>query len=398
MKLFSSYKDRFTWPPFYIFVTVVLGAIALLRTIELYKVAPLVATIGYVLIFLIHIGLYWATIYLAESGKSFVLYYIVQSILIAALVLYPYSGTSRGVMLGSAVFSIMGQAIGLWGNTWKSFLMTLYFAALALGLLYLLQPTNYWVYAANMFVNGGFVVLFIIVLNQQLIERQKAVDLAESLESANAKLAASAARIESLTLQNERQRMARELHDTLAQGVAGHVLQLEAIKAHLAAERTERAATIVDTAIVRARTTLAESRAVIDDLRAIPADTAEAVGQKVERFKQSAGIPCELDFSVNENQLSIETTNHALDILSEALMNIIRHAQASQVHVKFHVQNQALKLEVCDNGVGFDTSQQTSGHYGLIGMQERARLTGGKLDIESNTDGTCIRFAIGDIQ
>ena len=301
-------------------------------------------------------------------------------------------------MLGSAVFSIMAQSIGLWGNTWKSFLMILYFAALALGLLYLLQPQNYWVYAANMFVNGGFIVLFIVVLNQQLIERKKAVDLAESLESANAKLATSAARIESLTLQNERQRMARELHDTLAQGVAGHVLQLEAIKAHLTADRKERAADIVETAIVRARTTLAESRAAIDDLRAMPADVTEAVRQKVERFKQSAGIPCELDLSIQENQLPVETTNHVLDILSESLMNIIRHAQASEVRVKFYIKKQTLALEVCDNGKGFDVNQTTSGHYGLVGMHERARLTGGMLDIASNPDGTCIQFTMGSIQ
>ena len=398
MEIFNSYKKRFTWLPFYIFVSVVLGAIAVLRTIELYKVAPLAAIIGYVFIFLIHIVLYWITVYLSESGKSFVLYYIVQSALITALVLYPYSGTLRGVMLGSAVFSIMAQAIGLWGNTWKSFLMILYFAALALGLLYFLQPQTYWVYAANMFVNGGFIVLAVMVLNQQLIERQKAVDLAESLESANAKLAASAAKIESLTLQNERQRMARELHDTLAQGVAGHVLQLEAIKAHLAADRTERAANIVETAIVRARTTLAESRAVIDDLRDITADTTEAVHQKVERFRQSAGIPCELELSVIENQLSMETTNHALDILSESLMNIIRHAQASQVKVKFLIQKQTLELEVCDNGVGFDVNKQTSGHYGLVGMYERARLTGGTLVIDTKTNGTCVQFAIGRSQ
>ncbi|HSG43976.1 MAG TPA: sensor histidine kinase [Anaerolineales bacterium] len=398
MESINSQKTRFIELPFYIFVSVVLGAIAVIRTIELYKVAPLVATIGYVLIFLIHIVLYWIALKLSESGKSFVLYYIVQSALITALVLYPYSGVSRGVMLGSAVFSIMAQSIGLWGNTWKSFLMILYFAALALGLLYLLQPQNYWGYASSLLVNGGFIILFLIVLNQQLTERQKAVDLAESLESANAQLAASAAKIEMLTLQNERQRMARELHDTLSQGVAGHVLQLEAIKAHLKADRTDRAATIVDTAIVRARTTLAESRAVIDDLRDIPADITDAIVQKVERFKQSAGIPCELNISIRENQLPIETTNHALDILSESLMNVIRHARATQVHVKFHIQNQTLKMEVYDNGVGFDTSQQTSGHYGLVGMHERARLTGGTLKIESNSDGTCVRFSIGDIQ
>jgi NarL family two-component system sensor histidine kinase YdfH len=192
--------------------------------------------------------------------------------------------------------------------------------------------------------------------------------------------------------------MARELHDTLSQGVAGHVLQLEAIKAHLSADRTERAADIVETAIVRARTTLAESRAAIDDLRDMPTDVKDAVYQKVERFKQSAGIPCELQLSVIENQLSAETTKHTLDILSESLMNIIRHARATHVRVKFRVQDHTLALEVYDNGVGFDIAKETSGHYGLIGMYERARLTDGKLEIDSNTEGTYVRFTIGDMQ
>ena len=79
-------------------------------------------------------------------------------------------------------------------------------------------------------------------------------------------------------------------------------------------------------------------------------------------------------------------------------MNIIRHAQASQVHVKFNIQNNILELEVCDNGIGFDVSQKTIGHYGLVGMHERARLTGGTLKIESNTDGTCVQFTMGSIQ
>jgi NarL family two-component system sensor histidine kinase YdfH len=265
-------------------------------------------------------------------------------------------------------------------------------------LYFLVEPERYWVSFSNLLVQGGFIVLFLVVLNQQLTERQKAVDLAESLESANAKLAASAAKIERLTLQNERQRMARELHDTLVQGVAGHVLQLEALKAHLASNRVERASAIVEQAIVRARTTLAESRAAIDDLRIMPADITESVHQKVERFKQSSGIPCELEVSVSENQLPTETTNHALDILGESLANIIRHAQATQVHVKFFIQKQTLELEVCDNGKGFDVNKKTSGHYGLVGMHERARLTSGTLVIDSNTSGTCIQFAVGRSQ
>ena len=93
-------------------------------------------------------------------------------------------------------------------------------------------------------INGGFVVTLLILFNRQLAEQQKATELAETLESANAKLTAYTARIEQLTLQNERQRMARELHDTLAQGVAGLSLQLEAVKMHLKAGRSDRALAI----------------------------------------------------------------------------------------------------------------------------------------------------------
>jgi two-component system, NarL family, sensor histidine kinase YdfH len=221
------------------------------------------------------------------------------------------------------------------------------------------------------------------------------VELAESLESANAKLAAYNAKIESLTLQNERQRMARELHDTLAQGVAGLVLQLEAVKAHLNSNRTERAAEIVEQSITRARSTLAESRAAIDDLRAVPSNVTDVVREKVETFKQSTGVACDLDISVTENQLGMDIIDHAMNILSESLTNISRHAQASNVKVSFFIQNKTLQLEVRDNGKGFDVKQETKGHYGLVGMHERARLTGGMLSVESNKNGTSVQFVVG---
>ena len=294
------------------------------------------------------------------------------------------------------MISLIGEVLGLWGNTWQALKLGLsYFSVTLVILLRLVAPGDLGAAFSTLIINGGFIILFMVVLNQQLAERQKAVDLAESLESANAKLAASAAKIESLTLQNERQRMARELHDTLAQGVAGLVLQLEAVKAHLASNRIERASTIVEQSITRARSTLAESRAVIDDLRAAPANLTEAVREKMDRFTQATGIACELEISVNKNQLSPETTNHALKILSESLTNIARHAQATQVHVKWMLQDQNLELEVRDNGKGFDVNQKSNGSYGLVGMHERARLTGGMLSIESNNGGTCIQFIVG---
>jgi NarL family two-component system sensor histidine kinase YdfH len=296
---------------------------------------------------------------------------------------------------------MIGESLGLWGNTKRSLFLGVSYALLGLALLYFaVGRANFGAAISGLVVNGVFLVLLMVVLNQEFAQRAKAEELAENLESANAKLAAYSARIESLTLQNERQRMARELHDTLAQGVAGLVLQLEAVRAHLASSRMDRASAIVEQALTRARSTLAESRAAIDDLRAAPASLTESVREKVDRFTQSTGIPCELDLSVQDNELSTEMADHTLGILSEALVNITRHAQATRVHVKFIVQKDELQLEIRDNGKGFDMNQKIdSGHYGLLGMRERARLTGGALTVESDSQhGTTVRFVLSNSQ
>lgn len=384
--------------PFYIFLTLLLGFMGAVAVRAVWLGGERGLALLTFLLLAAHICLFWANYsHRVTWSRWWLFYYPVQTLLMVSVVLLTEGRSPVGIsFIFSATICIVGEALGVWGNSRRAFSIGAFYLALLIGLLFVLtEREEFYAALSELIVNGGAIILFMVLLNQQLTERQKAVELAESLESANAKLAASAARIEALTLQNERQRMARELHDTLVQGVAGHVLQLEAIKAHLASNRTERAAAIVEQAILRARTTLAESRAAIDDLRAIPTDIAEAVRQKTERFEQSAGIPCELEISVSENQLPVETTDHALNILSESLTNILRHAEATRVQVRFFIRRQAMELEVRDNGRGFDVNRQTAGHYGLIGMHERARLTGGMLTVESGAGGTCVQFAVG---
>jgi NarL family two-component system sensor histidine kinase YdfH len=268
----------------------------------------------------------------------------------------------------------------------------------------LLDRDELYMAIASLLLNGGYVILLMVLFNQQLIERQKAIELAESLESANAKLAAYASKIETLTIQTERQRMARELHDTLAQGVAGLVLQLEAVKAHLGAQRSERAAAIVEQALTRARSTLAESRAAIDGLRSVPANHSDSIREQIERFTQATGIACTLEISEAANQMAGRITddiaNHAYSILSEALANIARHAQATHVMITCKVQHGQIELDIQDNGTGFDMQQEIgAGHYGLLGMRERARLIGGTLLIESTMQhGTRVHLIAPDAQ
>ncbi len=396
METSSNSQDQFVGFPFYIFISLLLGTLAVFATLALLESSPLFTAVLYAVLFAVHIGMYWFNLKQVQNTKWWFFYYPAQTILIIVLVALSYNTNFGTTILGSLGICMIGESLGYWGNTKRSLFLGLFYFALIVVLLYfLVGSSQLWIAITNLLINGGFIVLFMVVLNQQLAERQRAVELAETLESANAKLAAYAAKIESLTLQNERQRMARELHDTLAQGVAGLVLQLEAVKAHLGANRSERASAIIEQALTRARSTLAESRAAIDDLRAAPVNLSESIRERVERFKQATGIPCEAEISVNENQLPAETINHALNILDELLTNIARHAQATQTYMKWNIQNKNLELEVRDNGKGFNVKQESKGHYGLIGMHERARLTGGMLSVESGAGGTCVQFIVG---
>ncbi len=384
--------------PFYIFLTLLMGYMGVASVMSVWGAGESGVVIALVFLFLAHISLYWLNVLWVErNDRWFQFYYPAQTAVMLGIVWLLHGRSTVGLsFLFSATIAIVGEGLGVWGNTRRAFFIGIFYVGLLLGFLFLFSDQAAMLDSlTGLLVNGGSIILLMMMFNQLFVQREKAIELAESLESANAKLAASAAKIESLTLQNERQRMARELHDTLAQGVAGLVLQLEAIKAHLASNRTERASTIVEQAITRARHTLAESRAAIDDLRAGSTNIAEAVREKVERFTQATSIPCGFEMAVDEDQLSPEIANHALNILSESLTNIARHAQATQVKVEFNIQGQTLALEVRDNGKGFDPAQNVSGHYGLVGMRERARLAGGRLSIESDANGTCVQFVVG---
>lgn len=207
------------------------------------------------------------------------------------------------------------------------------------------------------------------------------------LEVAHVQLQSSAAQIEALTLLTERQRMARELHDTLAQGLAGIILQLGVARAHLAERQPEMAQEIMQQTLASARETLANARSAIDDLRAAgssSADLAEAVQEEIRCFAAATSIPCESELE----QLAYVAPAHAEHLVrtvSEGLRNIAQHAQARHAWVRVTRQEHWLVVEVADDGIGFDPVLGTgqNGHYGLLGLRERARLMGGQLAVLS---------------
>jgi NarL family two-component system sensor histidine kinase YdfH len=387
-------KEKFIGFSFYIFLMIViLGIYGLTTPQETWQAGISFSKLLTVTLIGIHIGFYWLNLWLSKTPRWWVFYYSAQTLLIIALAFMP-----NGVhVLATLIIAIIVETVGVMGNTRR---------ALAAGLFYiLLMIVLFWVlldhsvllkYVTQVMINGGFVILLMVIFNLQVEQRFKAEELAESLESANAKLAAYAARNEALTLQAERERLARELHDTLAQGVAGVILQLEAIKAHQGQQNYTQAQSVLDQAINHARSTLSESRAAIEDLRNNETDFADTVRALVNYFQASGSSKYSLSLKLTETTLTSHIQHHARRILHEALSNITRHAAASEASVEITQSATHLHLQISDNGVGFDTSQPSPpGHFGLQGLAERARLTSSRYQLDSQIGkGTTISFQI----
>jgi len=251
---------------------------------------------------------------------------------------------------------------------------------------------------------GGSVLLvvgvasFVVLCGQRTHAYERSQALVNELERAHAQLAASAARIEELTLLAERQRIARELHDTVTQGLAGLIMQLEATDARLAAHDPDRAREIVQQAMVRARAAFTAARYVIEGLREEAnghANVLSAVQDEIARFSAETAIVCESELD-GLAQLPPALHDPILRVIGEGLVNIGRHARAH--HAWIHVARDArsVHVEVRDDGVGFDPAAgDARGHYGLRGLQERVRLAGGVLEVRSGPDeGVTLRLSL----
>ncbi|HWE63647.1 MAG TPA: sensor histidine kinase [Chloroflexota bacterium] len=231
---------------------------------------------------------------------------------------------------------------------------------------------------------------FVVLYGQRAHAYERSQALVSDLEGAHAQLAASAARIEELTLQSERQRIARELHDTLTQGLAGLIMQLEAADARLADQDTGRAREIVQQAMVRARSAFTAARYVIEGLREeAPGQESviSTVQEEIARFSAETAVACESDLK-GLAHLPPSLYDPILRVIGEGLVNIARHAQARHAWIRVARNARTVEVEVRDDGVGFDPAAVGArGRYGLLGLQERTRLAGGILDVRSGPDG-----------
>ena len=373
----------------YLFVTGVLALLAWQTVLRLLAEEHSAAAVIVVAAVAGLVAAFWWNGILGGRQRWWPGYLLVQSLLIAALFLTTRIFLRVDISLAeSALLCLAGESLGTWGNTRRGFTLAGACLGVALGSVLLFTPPTNWAAPLNQFgLIAGTVIVLVVLLNRADAERLRAEALA-------AELRASTEQVATLTRQAERQRMARELHDTLAQGLTGITLQLEAARGHLGRDNASRALTIVDQALTSARATLTASRQAIDDLRRNPDDLASEIGTRAARFTRDTGVRSSVEIS-GETALPPETREHLLRVLDEALANVARHAEAAQVLVRFTDGPAGLSLQVVDDGRGFDPGAVGEGHYGLVGMRERAGLIGGSLTIDSRPGRTALRLEAG---
>ncbi|WP_230466128.1 sensor histidine kinase [[Actinomadura] parvosata] len=179
----------------------------------------------------------------------------------------------------------------------------------------------------------------------------------------------------------ERQRMAREIHDTIAQGLTAILTQLEALGDVPGAG--ERLATVRGLA----RESLSEARRSVRALRPVPLEEspelAAALTGVAERWSRVAGVPAAVSVTGAARPLHPEVEDTLLRVAQEALANVARHARAGRVVLTLSYMDDVVALDVRDDGAGFVHEPGRTSGFGLVGMRQRVTRLAGRLEIET---------------
>jgi signal transduction histidine kinase len=205
----------------------------------------------------------------------------------------------------------------------------------------------------------------------------------------------------------ERTRLAGELHDTVLQAFTAVTLQLQALRCrmltapHEAEQDLGRVLKIADLALRDARAAVWDMRAPELESRDVAAALEESAQEAVASHRLASGAPVDLEVTITGDRRrlppAVEKAAHRIG--REAVANALRHADAKHIRVAIAFESRHLCVDVGDDGVGFDVAKlqptEGRGHWGLVGMRERARCTHATLDVNSSSgEGTAVLLRI----
>jgi signal transduction histidine kinase len=278
-----------------------------------------------------------------------------------------------------AATSQIGGPTSITGETWWAYLILVSF---------------------NILMAGVFFYFGEMTDQRNLKQKQALVELGKANRKLEAALEENAGLHAQLLVQareagvlDERQRMAREIHDTLAQGLAGILTQLQAAEQRADEPSTWRRH--VTNAMNLARESLTEARRTVHAVEpAVLADARlpEAISDVTRRWAEVNDIDAVLTTTGDARPMHADVEVTLLRTAQEALANVAKHSQASRVGLTLSYMEDLVTLDVRDDGIGFDPNVKrangsTNGGFGLAGMRQRVQRLAGRLDIESEPGG-----------
>ncbi len=296
-----------------------------------------------------------------------------------------FAGVGWTALLGAT--SQIGGPVNVTTDTWWAWLILVLF---------------------NMLVAGLFTYFSEMTEERNRKQKRALVELGEANRKLEAALEENAGLHAQLLTQareagvlDERQRMAREIHDTLAQGLAGIITQLQA--AEQANDDKAEWRRRVATAATLARDSLAEARRsvhAVEPTALAEARLPEAIGEVAKQWASTNSVAAVLTTTGDARPMHPDVEVTLLRTAQEALANVAKHAQASRVGLTLSYMEDLVTLDVRDDGVGFNPNTKrangsTNGGFGLTGMRQRVQRLAGRLEIESEPGaGTAVSATV----
>jgi signal transduction histidine kinase len=311
----------------------------------------------------------------------------------------PRFTTPESSILAVFPFLFIGLLLVAWQYKWPYILLVILgIAGVNLGIVWSSAPPGtppFWgwlvitLIQTVIFLAVGFSISYLM----SRLRRQQ-----QSLEAANIRLTHYASTLEQLATTRERNRLARELHDTLAHTLSGLSVQLETLKAYWDVD-PKAASSILDKSLAAARSGLKETRRALQALRASPLDDlglALAITTLAKESAQRANLKLELSITDDIPTLSPDVEQCVYRVAQEAITNVVSHAGAKRLAVRLESAGGKVTLAVKDDGAGFDMEKvDKATHFGLTGMREHVQLVGGELNIITKPGtGTTVRLTV----